>query len=184
MISYYVLCYKQKEKTFSPLQVKSKPSDREMEHAFILGSVDCVVMNTYKVFSICSFPYHIPLRFLSLRLSIPSTLPPFIHICIPIFFHPFIFISLHLSFTSSFHPFISLSIYLSIISTPHFFISPSPPLIYSSLCPSVHHPWLTVSPYLYQNSPLPPLTSCSIPSTCPSIYPFLSLLVPPASFHL
>jgi hypothetical protein len=28
-----------KVSTFSPLQVKNKPLDREMEHAFILGSI-------------------------------------------------------------------------------------------------------------------------------------------------
>ncbi len=30
---------------FSPLQVKNKPCDRETEHAFILGSMDCMVVN-------------------------------------------------------------------------------------------------------------------------------------------
>ncbi len=31
--------------TFSPLQVKNKPRDEESEHAFILGSMDCTVVN-------------------------------------------------------------------------------------------------------------------------------------------
>ncbi len=30
---------------FSPLQVKNKPHDRELEHAFILGSMVCMVTN-------------------------------------------------------------------------------------------------------------------------------------------
>jgi hypothetical protein len=33
---------------FSPLQVKNKPRDGETEHAFILGSMDCMVANNYK----------------------------------------------------------------------------------------------------------------------------------------
>jgi hypothetical protein len=36
----------QNKNTFSPLQVKNKPSDGETEHAFILGSVDCMVVNS------------------------------------------------------------------------------------------------------------------------------------------
>ncbi len=109
------------------------------------------------------FPFlHFPISFSlhpfishSIQLSVPSSLNPFYSASLHSYLHPYIFPSLHLyithhSFTSTFHPFISLSIYLSIISPPHFFIFPSPPLVYSSLCPSVHHSRLTVSPYLYQ----------------------------------
>jgi hypothetical protein len=39
---YYRVCLKN---TFSPLQVKNKPHDGEMEHAFILVSQDCTVVN-------------------------------------------------------------------------------------------------------------------------------------------
>jgi hypothetical protein len=35
-----------KENIFSPLQVKNKPRDGEMEHVFILGSMDCMIVNT------------------------------------------------------------------------------------------------------------------------------------------
>ncbi len=43
---YYVEC--KKENTFSPLQVKNKPHDRESEHVFILDSRDCTVANNNK----------------------------------------------------------------------------------------------------------------------------------------
>ncbi len=47
IIWYYVLCYKQKKKkTLSPLQFKNKPHDRDSEHAFIVGLMDCVVANS------------------------------------------------------------------------------------------------------------------------------------------
>ncbi len=32
---------------FSPLQVKNKPCDGELEHAFILASMDCTIENNY-----------------------------------------------------------------------------------------------------------------------------------------
>jgi hypothetical protein len=35
-----------KKNTLSPLKIKNKPPDREMEHAFIVGSMDCVVANS------------------------------------------------------------------------------------------------------------------------------------------
>ncbi len=37
-----------KKNIFSPLQVKNKPRDGETEHAFILGSMDCMVSNIFK----------------------------------------------------------------------------------------------------------------------------------------
>jgi hypothetical protein len=39
-----------KVNTFSPLQAKNKACDREMEHAFILGSMDCTVAKTCVLF--------------------------------------------------------------------------------------------------------------------------------------
>jgi hypothetical protein len=41
-----------KENAFSPpLQVKNKPRDGEMEHAFILESMDCTVANN--LYDVC-----------------------------------------------------------------------------------------------------------------------------------
>jgi hypothetical protein len=50
----------EKVTAFSPLQVKYKPRDREKERAFILGSVDYVVVNNYqhKIFTAHSFSTH------------------------------------------------------------------------------------------------------------------------------
>jgi hypothetical protein len=41
----YLSCCVPKENTFSPVQVKNKPRDRNNGHAFILGSMDCTVAN-------------------------------------------------------------------------------------------------------------------------------------------
>ncbi len=41
----YFSCCVPKENTFSPLQVKNKTCDRDKEHVFILGSMDCTVTN-------------------------------------------------------------------------------------------------------------------------------------------
>ncbi len=41
-----LLYYRPKTK-FAPLQVKNKPCDRETEHAFILGSLDCTATHTF-----------------------------------------------------------------------------------------------------------------------------------------
>jgi hypothetical protein len=42
---------------FSPLHVKRKPRDRETEHAFILGSMNCIVGNTDLNFGIMAHFY-------------------------------------------------------------------------------------------------------------------------------
>jgi hypothetical protein len=42
----YVSCCVQKENTFSSLQVENKPREREMEHAFILCTIDCICANS------------------------------------------------------------------------------------------------------------------------------------------
>jgi hypothetical protein len=34
-----------KENAFSPLQIKNKLCDRETDHAFIIGSMNCTVAN-------------------------------------------------------------------------------------------------------------------------------------------
>jgi hypothetical protein len=47
IFNIYVSCYVPNENTFSPLQVKNKPRDGKMEHAFILGSMDYLVANIY-----------------------------------------------------------------------------------------------------------------------------------------
>jgi hypothetical protein len=36
-----------KKNTFSPLRVKNKPRNRDPEHAFILGSIDCTFASSF-----------------------------------------------------------------------------------------------------------------------------------------
>ncbi len=43
------MCLVQKVNIFSHMQVKNKPCDREMEHAFILGSMDSTVANSVNI---------------------------------------------------------------------------------------------------------------------------------------
>jgi hypothetical protein len=43
----FVIYIQYEKKIFLPVQVKNKPCDRGTEHAFILGSMDCTVANSF-----------------------------------------------------------------------------------------------------------------------------------------
>ncbi len=40
------MCVQYEKKIFPSVQVKNKPRDEGTEHAFILGSIDCTVVNS------------------------------------------------------------------------------------------------------------------------------------------